>query len=159
MGSLPEGPPRPSSTGAPSRRTAGTDGACLSPPTEEPLVAPARTGLPMHSMLQPGRRNLTNAKRAPALTVALALCMLASFFAALERQASARTETEDGSAVVRSGDGLVRARYGCALVENGDWTVAAGSCGEQQGPSEPGEPIPPPEEATTSPETAPPEET
>jgi micrococcal nuclease len=92
---------------------------------------------------------LTNTKRARALTVALALYMLASFFAAPERQASARTETGDGSVIVRSGDGLVRAGDGCALVKNGDRTVAAGSCDEQRDPSGPGERIPPPEEKST----------
>ena len=108
---------------------------------------------------------MTKARRDPLLTVALALCMLISFFAAPEHQASARTEAEGGSAVVRSGDGLLRAGDGCALVENGDSTVAAGSCGDQGDPPGQGEQILPPEEETTvtletvSPESALPEGT
>jgi uncharacterized membrane protein len=105
----------------------------------------------MRSMLLTGRRTLINAKRARALTVALALGMLAAFFAAPERQTSARTEIGDGSAVVRSGDGLVRAGDGCALVANGDRTVAASSCDEQRDPAGRGERIPPPEDETSPP--------
>jgi endonuclease YncB( thermonuclease family) len=116
------------------------------------------TGLPMLSKSQSGRRTLTNAKRASLLT--LALCMFVTFFAALERQASARTEIEGGSAIVRSSDGLIRAGDGCALVENGDRTVAAGSCDEQKDSSGQSEQIPPPEEETTViPETTSPEST
>jgi hypothetical protein len=61
----------------------------------------------MHSMPLTGRSTLTNAKQ--VLLLALALCMLVTFVVALERQASARAETEGGSAIVRSGDGLIRA--------------------------------------------------
>jgi micrococcal nuclease len=92
---------------------------------------------------------LTNAKRAPLLTLVLTLCMLATFFAAPEHQVSARTEVEGGSTIITSGDGLVRTRDGCVLVENGDRTVAAGSCDEQKGPAG--------QETTVTPETASPE--
>ncbi len=106
---------------------------------------------------------MTNTKRAPLLTLALTLCMLATFFAAPEHQVSARTEAEGGSAIIRSGDGLIRAGDGCVLVEIGDRTVAAGSCDEQRDPPGQGEQTLPPEDETTatletaSPESAPPE--